>query len=217
MFYVFFVRHPAMARKTKEEAAATRLLLLDAAERLFSEQGVSNTSLHDIALAAGLTRGAIYWHFENKGELLKAMWERVAMPVRDMLCTAAPATPDPLDGIRRKMCWLADHIEEEPRIFVIMNILMMRCEFFTEETRSVRQYFLDERETRQQRLQADFEAAVAADALPASTDTRLAALGLFGLIDGICFHWLVNPKAFCIRSVTHSSVQAYLTGLKHRN
>ncbi len=49
-----------MARRTKEEAAATRDSILDAAEQLFVEQGVSRTTLQHIASAAGVTRGAIY-------------------------------------------------------------------------------------------------------------------------------------------------------------
>ena len=53
-----------MARRTKAEAQATRNALIDAAERLFDSQGVSRTSLQDIAQAAGATRGAIYWHFK---------------------------------------------------------------------------------------------------------------------------------------------------------
>jgi hypothetical protein len=63
----------AMARKTKEEADKTRHLLLDAAEHLFWEQGVSKTTLASIAEYAGLTRGAIYWHFDNKADLFNAM------------------------------------------------------------------------------------------------------------------------------------------------
>ncbi|MDS7773050.1 TetR family transcriptional regulator, partial [Klebsiella oxytoca] len=55
-----------MARKTKQQALETRQHILDVALRLFSQQGVSSTSLAAIAKAAGVTRGAIYWHFKNK-------------------------------------------------------------------------------------------------------------------------------------------------------
>jgi len=55
-----------MARCTKEKALETRERILDAAEDVFDDNGVSNTSLADIATAAGVTRGAIYWHFTNK-------------------------------------------------------------------------------------------------------------------------------------------------------
>ena len=79
-----------MARKTKEDALVTRELILDAAERVFHLRGVSRTSLQEIAKDAGLTRGAIYWHFENKGELFHAMMERVTLPMMARMTKATP-------------------------------------------------------------------------------------------------------------------------------
>ena len=70
-----------MVRRTKQEALATRHSLLDSAELLFQAQGVSRTSLQDIAQAAGATRGAIYWHFKDKADLFNAMMERVTLPL----------------------------------------------------------------------------------------------------------------------------------------
>ncbi|MBL8522861.1 MAG: TetR family transcriptional regulator, partial [Betaproteobacteria bacterium] len=70
-----------MVRRTKEEAQETRNRLLDTAEHVFNERGVSRTSLAEIAEAAGVTRGAIYWHFKNKLDLFNAMMERVILPV----------------------------------------------------------------------------------------------------------------------------------------
>ncbi len=62
-----------MARKTKEEAAATRASVLMASLDLFSEQGYSRTTFSDIARSIGMTRGAVYWHFDNKPALLAAL------------------------------------------------------------------------------------------------------------------------------------------------
>lgn len=67
-----------MARKTKEEAERTYYLLLDAAMDEFIERGVAQTTLLQIATRAGLTRGAVYWHFKNKDELIMALWDYVA-------------------------------------------------------------------------------------------------------------------------------------------
>ena len=58
-----------MARKTKEEALRTRQLLIESAIQQFALRGVTNTTLTDIADAAGVTRGAVYWHFASKTEL----------------------------------------------------------------------------------------------------------------------------------------------------
>src|SRR5438045_7179395 len=77
-----------MPRRTKAEAQETRSSILDAAERVFYEKGVANASLEEIAAAADLTRGAIYWHFKDKAELFDAMMQRVVLPVDAMLAGA---------------------------------------------------------------------------------------------------------------------------------
>src|ERR1700688_3142706 len=73
-----------MVRRTKEEALETRNRILDTAEQVFVEKGVSNTSLAQLAEAAGVTRGAIYWHFKNKADLFDAMMSRVVLPMEEM-------------------------------------------------------------------------------------------------------------------------------------
>lgn len=62
-----------MARKTKEEAAETRINILMAALDLFAEKGYSRTTLLNVARRIGMTRGAVYWHFDNKEALLAAL------------------------------------------------------------------------------------------------------------------------------------------------
>lgn len=56
-------------RRTKDDAEKTRRDILKAALNVFSKNGYTNTNLQDIAECAGVTRGAIYWHFENKAKL----------------------------------------------------------------------------------------------------------------------------------------------------
>ena len=72
-------------RRTKADAEATRQKILSAAERVFYEKGVSNTTLEEIAKAAGVTRGAIYWHFANKTDLFLALHDAVPLPQEDMV------------------------------------------------------------------------------------------------------------------------------------
>src|SRR5262245_48343606 len=67
-------------RRTKEDSERTRQSILDSAERLFLEKGVTNTSLEQIAKAAGVTRGAVYWHFANKAHLFNDMLSQVRLP-----------------------------------------------------------------------------------------------------------------------------------------
>ena len=86
-----------MARRTKEEAQETRTLILDTAEQVFRDRGVSRTSLAEIAQRAGVTRGAIYWHFQDKADLFTAMCDRATLPLEALMENMAdPDQPDPL-------------------------------------------------------------------------------------------------------------------------
>lgn len=67
-------------RRSKADAEVTRARILDAAGKLFASQGITRTRLTDVASEAGVTRGAIYWHFKDKEALIEAMMDRVGAP-----------------------------------------------------------------------------------------------------------------------------------------
>ena len=71
-------------RRTKEDAEKTRCAILAAAEQLFLERGVAHTSLEHIARHAGVTRGAVYWHFQNKAHLFHEMLNQVRLPLEPL-------------------------------------------------------------------------------------------------------------------------------------
>ena len=60
----------------EERRTQTRAELLDAAERLFSEQGFHTTSVDQVADDAGYTKGAVYSNFVSKEDLFFAVYER---------------------------------------------------------------------------------------------------------------------------------------------
>ena len=66
-----------MPRKTHDDSLETRKRILESALRLFSRRGFERTSLSDIAKYSNVTRGAIYWHFENKEDLFAALCEEL--------------------------------------------------------------------------------------------------------------------------------------------
>ncbi len=59
----------------------TRRNILIAASELFSRDGVNNTALENIAKEAGVTRGAIYWHFKDKFALLETLLNEQKLPL----------------------------------------------------------------------------------------------------------------------------------------
>src|SRR5690625_5575027 len=74
-----------MNENRRVDAEATREALLDAAEAVFYERGVARASLEAIARRAGLTRGALYWHFDGKADLFRQLLERVRMPYEELV------------------------------------------------------------------------------------------------------------------------------------
>ena len=60
-------------KKTKEEAQETRRAILQSALDTFCEKGYSKTTFDEIAKRIGLTKGAVYWYFRNKPDMVTAL------------------------------------------------------------------------------------------------------------------------------------------------
>lgn len=123
-----------MVRKTREEALETRQRILDAAEHVFQERGVSHTSLAEIATAAGVTRGAIYWHFKDKAELFFAMREDVFAPMveRTDSLLFSEVYDNPLDAIEASLQEFFRVLDDCPVVREVFEIMISRCEYVDE-------------------------------------------------------------------------------------
>ncbi|WP_417315939.1 TetR family transcriptional regulator, partial [Enterobacter sp.] len=104
-----------MARKKKEDAEKTRQQLIEAAIVQFSTRGVASTTLTDIADAANLTRGAIYWHFSSKSEIFNAIWEQ-QLPLREIIRDRLSLSKedDPLLMLREQFIASLQFIARDP-------------------------------------------------------------------------------------------------------
>ncbi len=182
-----------MARRTKADALATRNALLDAAERLFDEKGVSRTSLNDIALAAGTTRGAIYWHFKDKADLFNAMMERATAHLDDMSQQTphAEGAPD-MQGYVDGMVQVLRRIADDDALSRVLRIATYRIEY-VEELGAVQARHLQVHRQWLAHNRLALERAFAASPHPAQVPPDMAALGLQVLIEGL----LHSSKACC--------------------
>ena len=119
-----------MVRRTKAEALQTRAQILDAAEQVFHRKGVLSASLKDIASEAGVTRGAIYWHFKNKHDVFMAMVDRSRLPFDSLAERAEDASePDPLGRLREFMVFLLQQAVCDPGQRRLFEIMFQKCEF----------------------------------------------------------------------------------------
>lgn len=202
-----------MARCTKEEALETRSRILDAAEQVFFANGVARTSLADVAEAASVTRGAIYWHFKNKSDLLEAMCDRVRLPMETMLAEInSGGTSDPLTQLRATCIYMLRDVVSNPHARNVLNIMFHKCEFVdAHDLIAMRQ------RTCFARGRENFERmignAVVSGQLPADTDVALAGVMFHATVDGLLNTWLFAPESFDLAADAERLIDACIVSL----
>ncbi len=185
-----------MVRRTKEEAQETRSQILEAAEKAFYERGVARTTLADIAALAGVTRGAIYWHFSNKADLVQAMLDTLHEPLDEMArASENEAELDPLGCMRKLLIHLFHQVALDPKTRRINEILFHKCEL-TDEMCDLRQQRRTVSLDCDVRIGLALRNAVNRGQLPENLDTVRAAISIHSFIDGILYKWLLAPDSF---------------------
>lgn len=203
-----------MVRRTKEEALATRHKLLDAAEHLFQAQGVSRTSLQDIARRAGATRGAVYWHFKDKADLFNAMMERVTLPLEQAFQErlGKEGQTDPLGRIRSSVGEALARIASDPQTRRVFEVATQKVEY-VDELVEVRRRHLKSRGDFLIQVERGFLDAVQKHGLELPVPAATAAQGLHAIIDGLIQNWLLESADFDLVTLGQDVVDVYLRGL----
>ena len=200
-----------MVRRTKAETEQTRLEIIAAARRVFAERGVSRTTLADIAKEAGVTRGAIYWHFKNKPVLFFAMMEQVSLPLVDLIEENLPAQNpgDPLRSIRASMIEILRLLKDDDIARTTFEIVNSKCEYVDEFSR------LDTRVTRTgcayiQKLTHAYEDARLKDLLRTGADPAQYALDSYLFMKGLINLWLADADGSIIRDKAAALIDSHI-------
>lgn len=202
-----------VARRTKDEALETRHRILDVAERVFSERGVTRTSLADIAKAAGVTRGAVYWHFADKADLFCNMFARVTMPMESPVChTDHRTAADPLNSIRTMMIGILRWTSEDPQARRVFHIVFHKCEH-VDEMEPVWQRINEMRAGCLRQIEDGLLAAVKKGQLPRTLNAKQAAVGLRALLDGLISNWVQDPDSHPVAHDAGLLVDLFLNAL----
>jgi TetR/AcrR family acrAB operon transcriptional repressor len=203
-----------MARRTKEEAMATRESILDAAELLFVQQGVSRTTLQHIASAAGVTRGAIYWHFHDKAAMFNAMMERARMPLESALQVLDRTdAADPLHDLRNYMQCVLRLTVEDPKARRVFEIALLKMELVG-ELDSVRERRKQNRATWMRRAESRVRLAVKHGQARPELAPRAVALGIWAMLEGLVRTWLIDPDSFDLIKLGGQIVDTHIDALR---
>lgn len=184
-----------MARKKKSDALKTRQQLIDAAIAQFAAHGVAKTTLGDIAEAAHVTRGALYWHFDSKEQIFEEIWKQQSA-LQQIIQQRIPRTikKEPLRYLHEVFITALRLISLDPYHRSLMEILCCKYEC----TNGV----LDTVEM-QAMLGMDDEAlaywlrrCIQHGDISTQTDIPVLIIILRGALSGIIRNWLMHPERF---------------------
>ena len=197
-------------RKTAEDAERTRQSILDAAELLFLENGIAHTTLERISRAAGVTRGAFYWHFKDKSELLRALQERSDPPQAAMLRVAAEQSHgDPLQLLETASCEFLQEVEGDVHLQHMIEIMSSNPHAGEDmalfaETNTEMHEVLSKISRRAQEL-----GQLNPDFTPSE-----AAIALMSMVNGLLSEWLRSNKCFKLQEVGAKLIRYQINTLK---
>lgn len=204
-----------MARRTKEDTEQTRRTILDAARRTFLLRGMTGTTLEHIADAAGVTRGAIYWHFANKKALFDAMRGQVCLPLIDRtdVTLLALSPDDPLGCVAQFLTETLDAITSCPETRQTFEIMTFKCEYVDAFEKELTEH---ERKSGEivEVLAKVYRRARTAGQLRAGITPRVAAAGTLAFMMGLIRLWLLDQQAGIVRPIVPALIAAHVSGLR---
>lgn len=201
-------------RRTKEDAAKTREEVLAAAAEIFYENGVSGSSLEKIAQRAGVTRGAIYWHFKDKAEVLTALHSEIRLPQEAIVDHALEhGHDDPLGLIEHASIEVVDILandEHQQRVFAIM---ILGCEF-TEDPSETAQRIITANAEMYEKLQKLIDMADRQGKLASGWTVDTAARAFQCSMNGLFAEWLRSGKSFAVVDVGERLIRSLVGSMR---
>lgn len=115
-------------KRTKEESLETREKIIEAALYVFLEKGFSKTSVEDIVSSINLTRGAFYWHFNDKDDLFKAIIEKEHKQRIVSMNSIIEMNLDDRTRLEKLMVNILDHFYDNERFRSFIKLRWFRVE-----------------------------------------------------------------------------------------
>ncbi|HUL56756.1 MAG TPA: TetR family transcriptional regulator [Usitatibacter sp.] len=198
-------------RRTKEEAARTRQDIVEAALACFDRHGIAGTTLEQIAAEARVTKGAVYWHFSGKAEILHAIREEASLPLLDRAdCTLLrSAEASPLARIERFLEGMLGAIEGDPRTRRALTVMQYKCEYAEDLVAELADMRRNNDRLAKSLEQAYAEARKAGELAPGFTP-RLAALDTLVFLAGLVRLSLVDRARDGVRKNVRTLIRSHV-------
>jgi len=202
-------------RKTKEEAAITRQNLLDAALTVFSREGFAATTLDAVAQEAGVTRGAIYWHFGSKVELYTTLIAESDAALQIRLDELSDQGGGTIAIMRRIAVHLLVEVENNPRTRAITELVLFKTGIEAELAEGMekkRQGMAD----LVNEIEGYVKMGIKAGEIRPDLNPRDVSIAFLSMQNGIIMMWLLNPAVFSLKERAAALMDTFFEGIKTR-
>jgi TetR/AcrR family acrAB operon transcriptional repressor len=200
-------------RRTKEEAAITRVTLLKTALAVFSAKGYSGTTLDDVAKAARMTRGAIYWHFKSKADLYNTLVQEVSARGAAVVQQAIAEGGSLIEILRRVFVRQCALIEEDKEARAVMELALFKT-VLDRELQASRKKQLEAGNTLIEGVAAAMQQGSAQGLLRSDLLPIDMARAFLAFENGAIQLWLTSPKAFSLKKSAESFADILIAGLQ---
>ena len=200
-------------RRTKEEAAVTRETLLKTALSVFSANGYSATTLEDIAREAGLTRGAIYWHFGSKAELYNTLLQQFSARGAIIAEQAIAEGGSVLEVLRRVFVRQMVLVEEDEEVRAVVELALSKMEL-SPELESGRQQQIRSGKQLIAQIADAVQQGIERGELRADLDAADIARAFLAFQNGAIQLWLAAPEAFSLKASAEAFADILMTGIR---
>ena len=205
-----------MARRTKEQAEKTRTDILSAAAALFVENGVSHTSLNDIAQKAKVTRGAIYWHFKNKGDIFDALHEDLYQSFVGMIEGDLEIDHSaPLEQLKERCLQMFQDLEVDVRKRQMLTLFLIRSEY-AGELEVYREDHANKKADNVKLFTQYFERARTKGVILPHADSEMLAHSVCCYMKGMVVEYLSQPESEDMQKRAPALIELFFNGLYNR-
>ena len=199
-------------RRTKEEAAVTRATLLRTALSVFSAKGYAVATLDDVAKAAKVTRGAIYWHFKSKADLYNTLVQEFSARGAAVVQKAVAEGGTLLEILRRVFVRQCALIEEDKEARAVMELALFKTGL-EPELQPGRKKQLEAGAALVAGLTDVMRQGIAQGMLRNDMDPADMARAFLAFENGVIQLWLASPKAFSLKVSAESFADIFFDGI----
>jgi TetR/AcrR family acrAB operon transcriptional repressor len=200
-------------RRTKEEAAVTRATILKSALAVFSAKGYAAASLDDVAKAARVTRGAIYWHFKSKADLYNTLAEELSARGASVVQQAVAEGGSFIEILRRIFIRLCAVIEDDKEARAVMELALFKTGL-APELQAGRKKQLEAGNAQIAGIADAMRLGIAQGVLRKDIDPVDMARAFIAFENGAIQMWLTSPKSFSLKASAESFADILIAGLK---